>query len=430
MNRRTLVELTLGLALLALPPVQLASQETEGPDTLALIRNVTVIDGTGSPGRPGLDVVIRHGLIDAVRPATENADFDGPVIDGSDRFLVPGLIDAHVHLSGSTRDDTAQLLAWVLEGGVTSLRDMAGDARTLAGIGEALISGELTGPSLYYSALVAGPAFLSDPRLEAATVGYEPGAAPYMIPATADTDLAQALAMAKGTGATGVKLYAALDADLVRRVTDEAHRVGLQVWAHSAVFPAKPVEVLDAGVDGVSHAPYVIWEADPPTPDFTLRAQGDFERIAADGPEMGRVIEAMVRNATVLDPTLFVFDREDSSDNAALRLAWGGAFTRRALRAGVTIAAGTDGVGRPLAGELPNVHREMELLVQVAGFTPLEAVVAATHGGARAIGAADQIGRIEPGMTADLVLLSEDPEQDIRNTRSIVHVFQRGRLVR
>ena len=430
MNGRVLVGRALGVALLALLPAGAAPQEAQRGDTLTLIRNVTVVDVSESRSRTGLDVVVRQGRIDAVRPTTGAADFAGRVIDGSGRFLIPGLIDAHVHLSGATREETARLLEWVIQGGVTSVRDMAGDARALAGINEALISGELTGPSLYYSALIAGPPFLSDPRLEAATAGYEAGEAPYMIPATPETDMAEALAIAKGTGATGVKLYAALDADLVRTATDEAHRRGLQVWAHSAVFPAKPVEILDAGVDGVSHAPYVIWEADPPTPDFTLRAQGDFARIAADGPDMGRVIEAMVRNGTVLDPTLFVFDRGDDSADSALRLAWGAAFTQRALRAGVTIAAGTDGVGRPMAGDLPNVHREMELLVALAGFTPVEALAAATFGGASAIGVADRVGRIAQGMIADLVLLSADPALDVRNTRSIVHVLQRGQLVR
>lgn len=81
-------------------------------------------------------------------------------------------------LSGATRQEVQALLQWAIEGGVTSVRDMAGDARTLAGVKQALISGELVGPSLYYSALMAGPAFMSDPRLAAATVGYEDGESP------------------------------------------------------------------------------------------------------------------------------------------------------------------------------------------------------------------------------------------------------------
>jgi imidazolonepropionase-like amidohydrolase len=421
---RTLV----ALSLLAVGPAQAVSQE---PPPDLLIRNVTVVDGTGRPARPGLDVLVRGGAIHSVSPTTDGIDFDGRTLDGSGRFLIPGLVDAHVHVAGSARPEVAALLRWALEGGVTSVRDMAGDARDLAGIDQALARGEMTGPRLYYSALMAGEPFLSDPRLQDATVGYAPGTAPYMIPVTRETDFVRAVAMAKGTGATGLKLYAALDAETVAEVTAEAHRQGLRVWAHSAVFPAKPVEILDAGVDGVSHAPYVIWEAEPPTTDFTLRSRGDFARVSPDGPEMAEVVAAMVRNGIVLDPTLHVFSRtRDDDPTAEARLAWGARFTRRAREAGVTIAAGTDGLGDPLAGALPNVHDELRLLVDRAGFTPLQALRAGTLGGAEAIGASAGLGSVEVGKSADLVLLAGDPTQDISNTRTLVHVIQGGRVVR
>lgn len=404
----------------------LAQQEEDGA---LLIRNATVVDGTGAEPRPGMEVEVRDGLIAAVRPSTTDP-FDGRVLDARGGFLIPGLIDAHVHLSGREWEESREELEWLVQGGVTTVRDMAGDARQLAGLQQALLTGELTGPALYYSALLAGPPFMSDPRLEAATVGYAQGTSPYMIPVTPETDVAEALARARGTGATGVKLYAALDPETVRTVTAEAHRHGLQVWAHSAIFPARPVEILDAGVDGISHAPYVIWDAEPPTPDFTLRARGDFARIPADGEEMGRVIDALLRNGTVLDPTLFVFHRLAESDSTGLRLRWAADFTRRAQRAGVPIAAGTDGAGAPLAGELPNVHTEMALLVEWAGLTPSQALTAGTLGGALALGMADRLGTVEVGKVADLVLLAEDPTRDIQNTRTLVHVIRGGRVIR
>jgi hypothetical protein len=407
-----------------------AAQQPGTPvETAILIRNTTVIGGTVADPRSGMDVVIRDGLIESIEESRGEYEFDGRVIEGQGTFLIPGLIDAHVHLSGSGQDATDTLLRWTLEGGVTSLRDMAGDARALAGIQRAQIVGELPGPSLYYSALMAGPAFMNDPRLEAATVGYESGEAPYMVPLTEETDLARTVAMLKGTGATGVKLYADLSGPVVAAVTREAHRAGLQVWGHSAIFPAKPIEILDSGVDGVSHAPYVIWEAESPTSDFTLRARGDFERIPADGPDMDRVIDAMVRNGTVMDPTLFVFNAL-GDHTAEQRLQWGADFTRRAFEAGVIIAAGTDRIGRPVAGALPNVHAELELLVELAGLSPRDALKAGTLGGARAIGVADRVGTVEQGKVADLVLLSADPTEDIRNTRTIVHVIQGGRVIR
>lgn len=410
--------------------VTLPTRADSQADQKTLIRNVTVIDGTGTPGKSGLDVVINNGTVESIRPTSPDTAFNGRVINGAGRFLIPGIIDAHVHLTPSTRAEIRDLLKWLVEGGVTSVRDMAGDARELAGIKRDLITGELTGPSIYYVGLMAGPAFMSDPRLLAATKGYKDGEAPYMIRLTAKTDLVRAMAMIKGTGATAVKLYAALDASLVRAATDEAHRIGLKVWAHSAVFPAKPVEILDAGVDAVSHAAYVIWDAEPASDDFTKRMRGDFGRVSASGPEMDRVVQAMVRNGTVLDPTLLVTQRYDNQDGSKVRTTWSGEFTRRAHAAGVPIAAGTDGVGRPLAGNLPAVHDELSLLVEAAGLSPLEALTAGTLAGARAIGVEDRVGSIQVGKVADLLLLSSDPSKDIRNTRAIVHVIQGGRLVR
>ncbi|GAB5519552.1 MAG: hypothetical protein RhofKO_18030 [Rhodothermales bacterium] len=271
---------------------------------------------------------------------------------------------------------------------------------------------------------------MSDPRVKANMIGYAEGEAPYMVPITPESDLVRTIAMIKGTGATGVKLYAALDASLVRAITSEAHRAGLQVWAHSTVFPAKPIEIIEAGVDAVSHAAYLVWEAAPASEDFTERGRGDFARVPADGAEMERVIDAMVRNQTVLDPTLMIFQQRDETEEDSRRARWGNEFTRRAHEAGVRIAAGTDRVGEPLAGELPAVHGEMSVLVDQVGLTPLEALSAATLGGAYAIGIQDEVGSIRSGKVADLLLLSADPSVDIRNTRAIVHVIRAGNIIR
>ena len=416
----------LGLAILLTTPPSIMGQ---APPPL-LIRDVTLVDGTGAPSRDGVDVEFRDGVVASIRATSGPSDFDGRVIEGEGRYLIPGLIDAHVHISGSPHDETAALMKWALEGGVTTLRDMAGDARDLAGIQQAQLRGELDGPRVFYSTLMAGPAFMSDPRLRNATVGHAEGQAPYMIALTPETDIVRAVAMAKGTGATGIKLYAALDDALIAAVIAEAHQQGLLVWGHSAIFPAKPTEIVEAGVDGVSHAPYVIWDAAPPTDDFELRARGDFGAVAPDSPAMLALIERMVKAGTVLDPTLFVFDRGLDDPMARARLDWGARFTGLANEAGVLLAAGTDGIGQPIAGALPNVHQELELLVRLAGLSPQQALMAGTRGGATVLRMEDRLGTLEVGKAADAVLLSRDPTEDIRNTRHIVHVMQGGRVVR
>ena len=101
---------------------------------------------------------------------------------------------------------------------------------------------------------MAGPQFFVDPRTHDAARGLVAGQVPWMQAVTAETNLPMAVAEARGTGATALKLYADLSAELVKSITAEAHRQQLLVWAHAAVFPALPNDVVDAGVDVISHA--------------------------------------------------------------------------------------------------------------------------------------------------------------------------------
>jgi imidazolonepropionase-like amidohydrolase len=134
----------------------------------------------------------------------------------------------------------------------------------------------------------------------------------------------------------------------------------------------------------------------------------------------------MLRRHTMLEPTLLVFE-----DNPPmLRLA--GAISRQAHRRGVALIAGTDtlGSGDTDSLTLPNLHRELELLVTLAGLSPAEALESATRGAATVLGAERVRGTVEVGKLADLVVLRADPLRDIRNTRSVELVLKRGRVVR
>src|SRR5690606_13449342 len=139
-----------------------------------------------------------------------------------------------------------------LYSGITSTRDMADDLRNIADLARASRIHEIPGPDIYYAALMAGPSFFEDPRVQAASLGAVGGEVPWMRAISPQTDLTMAVAQARGTGASAIKIYANLPGAEVARITAEAHRQGVPIWAHAAVFPATPKEVLDAGADVVS----------------------------------------------------------------------------------------------------------------------------------------------------------------------------------
>jgi imidazolonepropionase-like amidohydrolase len=396
-----------------------------------IVTNVTLIDGTGAAARPGVSVLVRDGRVASVTlsgggPAAGAAR----VIDGRGLVAIPGLIDAHVHLSGDSRAEQLEALRRTLRGGVTTVWDLAGDGRNVSELSREALVGEIASPSIFYAALMAGPAFVTDPRLIASSAGYRPGDAPWARAVTADLDLARAVAEARGTGANALKLYAALDAATVHRVAEEGRRQHLRIVAHGTVFPARPGDLVDAGVDMLAHAAYLAWEGSPPSTEYQKRAQGDFAGVPPDAPAIDRLLRAMRDRHVALNPTLSVFaDRPAADPQAQLRIKWGADVTRRARDLGVTIVAGTDGMADPGA-DLPTLHRELELLVTNAGLTPLEALAAATRNAAAVMGIGTDRGTLTPGRIADLVLLDGNPADDIRNTRRISYVIKGGSVVR
>jgi imidazolonepropionase-like amidohydrolase len=408
--------------------VTLAGQ-TASPVSL-LVRDVTLVDGNGGPPRPNVDVLVRAGRIVSV--ASSIPDAADLTLNGRDLYLLPGLIDAHVHLSSSVpwAERTAQLQR-VLRGGVTAVYDVAGDLRQTSSLARAAIIGEIESPTIYYAALFAGPANFSDPRAVASSRGYSrPGGAPWSRAITADTDLVLAVAEARGAGATSIKLYADLDGPTVRRIADEAKRQNVRLIAHATVFPATPSDLVAAGVKYLAHSAYLVWEGMPSSGDFSNRARGDFGSVAPDGPAMTKLLESMKANDVALNPTLWIFAEGPGStdDIAVVRTKWMNAVTRRAQEIGVTIAAGVDSL-MALGDPLPTLHKELEVMVNGAGLTPLQAITAATRGAARGMGVEDERGTVAPNKVADLLLVQGDPSVDIRNTRNIRYVIKDGRIV-
>jgi len=403
------------------------AQETAPPPAGLLIRNVTLIDGNGGAPTPHTDVFIRDGKIAAL--ALPPGASPALTLDGSGLYLTPGLIDAHVHLTGPSWPEVTAQLKKALRGGVTAVFDVAGDTRVTGSLARAQLAGEIESPSIYYVALFGGRAFMSDPRTAEASLGYPSGQAPWMRTIDGDTDVAMAVTLAHSTGAQAIKLYAALDAAVIKRIGAEAQRQNVRLIAHAATFPGKPSDLVNAGVKYLAHAPYLVWEGMPPSADFKLRAKGDFASVPADGPVMTRLLQSMKDNDVALNPTLWIFgDGPSRSEPNPVRTAWMNRITQRAQQMGVTIAAGVDSMTTP-DDPLPMMHKELETLVTGAGLTPLQAITAATRGAAHAMGVDKVRGTVAPGMAADLVLVSADPSQNIGNLRQIRYVIKDGALV-
>lgn len=426
--RALCVGLSLLFSLKSHPAV--AQVTTDSVPQVALV-GVTVFDGTGRAPRSDQTVLIRGEHITAIFPTGSQSISSGTmVLDLHGKYLIPGLIDAHVHIatdpSGEdTRVRTERRLRKALLGGITSVRDMAGDVRSLASLQRDALLGEIPAPDIYYSALFAGPAFFADPRTRDASRGLPPGGAPWMHAVTDTENLRQSVAEARGSGATAIKLYADISGKLAARITAEAHARHFAVWAHAALRPATPLEVVEAGVDVVSHASLVGRAMDSTRRSAAIRAAPE-SPLTLDDPGLDSVLHAMVRRHTIFEPTLTVF-----ADNPAL-LRFAGAITSRAHRMGVTIVAGSDTLGDADTDSLtlPNLHGELELLVRLGGMSPAQALESSTRIAATVLGAQSSRGTIEPGKLADLVVLASDPVTDIRNTRTIVMVLKHGRVFR
>ena len=402
------------------------------------IVNVTLIDGTGAPSRAGVTVLLQDRRVRAIQPATAAVPAGATVVDGSGRFLIPGLIDAHVHLgTNATRpiETTSLVLGHVLMGGVTSIRDMGGRMATVRPLAEVASSDTTRWPRVYYSAIMAGPgSWFEGERGPYMAEGGPIGSSPLVRLVVDTTDIAAAVRAAKGAGATGLKVYNGIPLARLRAIVREARAQGLRVWSHMAVDPLTPSQLVENGVEVLSHADQFVAETwDYPTPGRPIeeaRAARDraFAESSPDSPEYQRLFAAMKRHGTIVDPTLLIMTPgPDSSGRVPARAAnlyrFARTMTRGAYLAGVPIVAGTDAIG----GSSPNVHLEMQYLADSVGMRPADVIVAATRTAARAIGIADSLGTIEPGKLADLVLLGADPTLDIANTQEVVGVFKSGR---
>lgn len=468
---------TAALAALSVLSAPLAAQSRSGeppPNPNAesettVYEGVSILDGTGAPLMPDMSIVVRDGRIAALVPTDELSLEDWPeaeVEDARGLYVIPGLIESHTHLA--TRADRAAAefeLNRFIYGGVTTVRDMAGDVRALADLQRAALVGEIPSPDIHYAALVAGESFFIDPRTRSSSMGEVPGRVPWLQIVDDGTDLVETIALARGTWATGLKTYASIEGPLLARIAAEARRQGIPVWSHTHVGPALPMDVARAGVTSMSHVCSLASAAIPD--DIVAEAlagrRSGMVEVDLDDPRIDAVLEEMKRQGTVLDATLKVgFFREEmmaARDSAAapparrpdaarpdapregpdapppdprrrgVRGECGAeesvALTRRAWETGVLISAGTD--APPAQGaEWPALHDELAYLHERVGMPMADVIQAATRNGALALGLAEEIGTVEEGKHANLVFLEADPTADVENLKSVRYTLKRG----
>ncbi|HWW75252.1 MAG TPA: amidohydrolase family protein, partial [Pyrinomonadaceae bacterium] len=247
-----------------------------------------------------------------------------------------------------------------------------------------------------------------------------------------------------------IKIYSSLKMDVLRAVCAEAHALGMTVTGH-VPNGMNAFEAVEAGMDQINHAQYL-----PPVmiKDYAPRAAAP-QKLDPDSPAAQAAIRFFKSHGTVFDPTLAIFEWVlHPADVPFARIEPGAAKlppelvgpinntgvpaasvpTARATverfrdavaalhRAGLPIVAGTDQV---VPGH--SLHRELELYVE-AGFTPLEAIQAATIVPARVMKLDKELGTVEPGKLADLIILDANPLEDIHNTRRVRKVVSNGRV--
>lgn len=394
----------------------------------------TLIDGTGGAPVRDAAVVVADGKIVAAGPRAATVIPAGAsTIDVAGKTIVPGLWDMHAHVQ------QAEQGAAYLAAGVTTVRDLGNILEFVTGMRDAIDTGAGLGPRILVSGIVdgEGPSALGTVRIRS------------------KADIGPVLDRLKAAGCLEVKLYSSVAPELVRPIAEAAHRRGLRVVGH--VPDGMDVRAaIAAGYDSVSHVTFLFAPLFAPGEMAKLSREAMMRRIIeADltAPPMAEVVRAFASKKVALDDTLALYELLNHTEQESARREPGlgkvprelrGVFSgvrpeeaqlRAALfkkylelvgvlhRAGVRVVAGTD-----ISVPGHSLHRELELYVE-AGFTPMAAIQAATVVPARVMGLEKEVGTLEKGKRADLVVVAGDPLADIRDIRKVALVVARGEVL-
>lgn len=461
------------MAVLVLPQAVtqgFASPQEPAQAGVTVIEGGTLIDGTGSPPVPDAAVVIEGNRIRAVgKRGSVSYPPGARIIDARGKYVLPGLIDAHVHY-----------MEWApelfLAHGVTTAIETGGSEWTLVQR-DGIAKGKIPGPRLFSGAgSIRGPIHPDDPYFHLEDPYYykeNPG--PQRKSANTVEEARQAAEEQVALGADLIKLYDGLTPDMIKAIIQVARRARIRAIGHTR----NAWEAVELGYDEIIHTTGVARATvkDP----AALRQVDNAADLHAymDPREADRLIAAMVQKGIYLNPTLRTewgwawkekFQHEDFDllfNNLALRyiplgirlgilneynhvaIYWARTYRRfdeftpaeqelkrKAVKNTLQfIKKFVDGGGKLCSGSDTlsayglSLHQELQLLVEEVGLTPMQALLTATQHPAEFIGAGDRLGTVESGKLADVIIVRDNPLQDIRNARKVEMVFKEGKVM-
>lgn len=393
---------------------------------LVILEGASLIDGTGSPPRNDSVVILKDERILTVTDRGNYTDYpkDSEIVNLTGRFLIPGLFDMHAHVAGvldSSYNQTVSenTLKALLDNGITTIRNPAGPTKESVALRDAVAAGQIKGPQIFTAGrLINGLPF---PTRFVETI------------ANTEAEVREEVKSQADAGVDYVKLYVGLYPNLVKTAIDEAHNQGIKAIGH--LYLTSWTDAANLGIEALTHgvpvSPFLL--SKDKREIFIENGRGPFDHflwlnlVDLNSTKINEMINALVKNKVPVDPTLSIYEAmlKDDPQNQHL---WSKVLqlTKILYDHGVTIMSGTD---IPNFGLIPgtSLHHELELLVK-AGINPLNVIKIATSNAAEALGILDDVGTIEAGKQADMIILNANPIRNIRNIGAIEGVIEDGQV--
>ena len=430
--------------------------QSPSPPSVLVIHNVTIIDVAGGAMQTHRTVIVRNGKIEEAGDSSDGLSrkLPGIHVNGTGKFLIPGLWDMHVHMvfgDWFPRGKEVTLPLFIANG-ITGVRDMGGELDVLQQWRKEIAAGTLIGPRIVMSGpMLDGP----QPRF------------PSSIAIKSPEDGSRAVDDLKRRGADFIKLQSLIPRDAVFAIADEAKKQGIPFVGH-VPDAVRASEASNAGQKSFEHLIGIFEGASPLEDEFLKGPKGPGKFLATYDPaRAAKLFALLAKNQTWQCPTLVwerggnLIDLADFAHDARAKyvpaywkdvtwkrftgqiihefntddLATRRRFVEKELevvnamhRAGIPFLAGTDTPPGVYIFPGFSLHEELQRFV-AAGFTPMEALQTATINPAKFLGMEDRLGTVERGKLADLVLLDANPLDDIRNTQKIAAVIVNGRYL-